>query len=489
MSHVSPQFSPRPAPTSPHPIVGGSAVASGERRLSVVAMQLALRECLTLATLSYGVTAFYFGAVLHTASIPSRHFFLILAIAVLELAIVLSCRQYARLHDESRDLFCWSGLASVVAAFSLILSTVYLLQMELEFSRGALVLQLLTISVAVPVARAMHHSRLQAMLRSGEIDSRRVILIGDAGHCRSAALRLRAGGVSTIQSFAYPPAASVDPLHRRALIDGLIRECRKLAADDVIIVTDQPLGDATVEVAQQFAELPMSVQVMPVGFLDAMSRCRIIRCGDALALGLYDRPLSAFDRAVKRAFDIAAAGMGLLLLLPFFTLIAIAIKLDTRGPIIFAQRRHGYNNVPFRMFKFRTMTVLEDGNDFRQATRHDRRITRIGRILRRSSIDELPQLYNVLIGDMSTVGPRPHAIAHNERFDGVIASFWRRHNVKPGITGWAQAHGYRGETSTLDVMKRRIEYDLYYIERWSFWLDIKIILMTLLSKASRANAH
>jgi lipopolysaccharide/colanic/teichoic acid biosynthesis glycosyltransferase len=177
------------------------------------------------------------------------------------------------------------------------------------------------------------------------------------------------------------------------------------------------------------------------------------------------------------------------MLLPLFALVAIAIKLDTHGPIVFAQRRHGYNNVPFRMFKFRTMTLLEDGNDFRQATRHDSRVTRIGRFLRRTSIDELPQLYNVLIGDMSIVGPRPHAIAHNQMFDGVIASFWRRHNVKPGITGWAQANGYRGETRTLDLMHRRFEHDLYYIERWSFWLDIKIILMTLFCPTAHVNAH
>jgi exopolysaccharide biosynthesis polyprenyl glycosylphosphotransferase len=272
------------------------------------------------------------------------------------------------------------------------------------------------------------------------------------------------------------------------LVDG-VRECRKLSADDLIILTDEPLADATLEVARQFAELPMNVQVMPVGLLNAKSRCRIVRCGDVFALGLYERPLTAFDRAIKRTFDIAAASAGLLMLLPLFALVAIAIKLDTHGPIVFAQRRHGYNNVPFRMFKFRTMTLLEDGNDFRQATRHDSRVTRIGRFLRRTSIDELPQLYNVLIGDMSIVGPRPHAIAHNQMFDGVIASFWRRHNVKPGITGWAQANGYRGETRTLDLMHRRFEHDLYYIERWSFWLDIKIILMTLFCPTAHVNAH
>lgn len=470
----------------------GAGVAArdsvGERRLSVVTVRLALQEGLALAAVSYAVTAFYFDAVLRASSIPSPYLFAAPAVAAIELIIVLSFGQYARLHDQTRELFCWSGLASAVAAFSLFLSVVYLLQMWEDFSRGVLVLQLVAISVAVAATRAIYHSRLRAMLRSGEIHSRCAILIGDAGHCQSAAERLRAAGVRTIQSFGLPTAASADPLRQKVLVDG-VRECRKLSADDVIILTDEPLADATLEVARQFAELPMNVQVMPVGLLNAKSRCRIVRCGDVFALGLYERPLTAFDRAIKRTFDIAAASAGLLMLLPLFALVAIAIKLDTHGPIVFAQRRHGYNNVPFRMFKFRTMTLLEDGNDFRQATRHDSRVTRIGRFLRRTSIDELPQLYNVLIGDMSIVGPRPHAIAHNQMFDGVIASFWRRHNVKPGITGWAQANGYRGETRTLDLMHRRFEHDLYYIERWSFWLDIKIILMTLFCPTAHVNAH
>ena len=135
------------------------------------------------------------------------------------------------------------------------------------------------------------------------------------------------------------------------------------------------------------------------------------------------------------------------------------------------------------------MSVLEDGSEFKQATKDDPRITRIGRILRRTSIDELPQLYNVLIGEMSIVGPRPHAIAHNYMFDGLIPLFWRRHTVKPGITGLAQVNGCRGETDTLEKMHKRIEYDLAYIEQWSLALDLKIILMTIVSRTARLNAN
>ena len=157
--------------------------------------------------------------------------------------------------------------------------------------------------------------------------------------------------------------------------------------------------------------------------------------------------------------------------------------------MLFSQRRHGYNNSLIRVYKFRTMTVMEDGNDFRQVTKNDARVTGIGRFLRQTSIDELPQLYNVLIGDMSIVGPRPHAIAHNHMFNDRIPSFWRRHNIKPGITGWAQVNGCRGETDTMQKMRRRIDYDLEYIDRWSLFFDLRIMLMTVFSKHAHFNAY
>jgi lipopolysaccharide/colanic/teichoic acid biosynthesis glycosyltransferase len=174
--------------------------------------------------------------------------------------------------------------------------------------------------------------------------------------------------------------------------------------------------------------------------------------------------------------------------MPLLTIVAIAVKLDSRGPVLFRQTRHGYNNETIKVFKFRSMT-LPDGDDFVQAVRNDSRITRVGAILRRSNIDELPQLINVLRGEMSIVGPRPHATAHNAIFEDKVSVFSRGHVVKPGITGWAQVNGYRGVTETLEQMQRRVEHDLYYIDNWSFWLDIRIIVMTLFSKSAYTNAY
>ena len=170
-------------------------------------------------------------------------------------------------------------------------------------------------------------------------------------------------------------------------------------------------------------------------------------------------------------------------------IVAAWIKLDSRGPILFQQVRDGYNNKPIKVLKFRTMVVHEAKGPFCQATRDDPRVTRVGRILRRTNIDELPQLLNVIQGDMSLVGPRPHAISHNEMYEGRIARMARRHNVKPGITGWAQVNGLRGETDTLEKMQARVEHDLYYIDHWSFAFDLKILVKTIFSKKSYQNAY
>ena len=165
-------------------------------------------------------------------------------------------------------------------------------------------------------------------------------------------------------------------------------------------------------------------------------------------------------------------------------LVAVLIKLDSPGPIFFVQRRYGFNQQPFRIIKFRTMRALDDGPAIRQARRNDPRLTRVGRCLRRWNIDEVPQLFNVLTGDMSLVGPRPHALSHDREYEQRISRYARRHNVKPGITGWAQVHGYRGETDTDEKMRKRVEHDLYYIDNWSLWLDCKIIVRTVLSRSA-----
>jgi undecaprenyl-phosphate galactose phosphotransferase/putative colanic acid biosynthesis UDP-glucose lipid carrier transferase len=190
-------------------------------------------------------------------------------------------------------------------------------------------------------------------------------------------------------------------------------------------------------------------------------------------------PLSSAERALKRTLDVFASGLGILALTPLLLITALIIKLDSKGPVFFTQTRNGFNGRSFRIFKFRTMHVLEDGPVIRQATPNDPRVTRLGRWLRRNSIDELPQLLNVLQGKMALVGPRPHAVAHNNEYGDIVANYAFRHHVKPGITGWAQVRGYRGETPTVELMAQRVELDLWYINNWSIWLDIWILTQTM----------
>jgi putative colanic acid biosynthesis UDP-glucose lipid carrier transferase len=192
---------------------------------------------------------------------------------------------------------------------------------------------------------------------------------------------------------------------------------------------------------------------------------------------------------LKRVFDVVFASAAIVAAWPAFTAIAVGVKLSSPGPVIFKQKRCGCDGREIDVWKFRTMSVTEDGDDVRQATRGDQRVTRFGAFLRRTSLDELPQFFNVLRGDMSVVGPRPHAVSHNRHYRTQILEYMLRHKVRPGITGWAQVNGWRGETDTLDKMIHRVSHDLEYIRRYSFWLDVKIILLTVLGKHVRANAY
>jgi lipopolysaccharide/colanic/teichoic acid biosynthesis glycosyltransferase/uncharacterized tellurite resistance protein B-like protein len=198
---------------------------------------------------------------------------------------------------------------------------------------------------------------------------------------------------------------------------------------------------------------------------------------------------AGIDGALKRALDLAVACGVLGFAWPLFAAVAGAVKLTSPGPVLFAQRRYGRDSKEIRVFKFRSMRVTEDGAHVRQATKGDARLTRVGAFLRRTSLDELPQFLNVLTGDMSVVGPRPHAVAHNEHYRTQILEYTLRHKVKPGITGWAQVNGWRGETDTLSKMIERVAHDLHYIKHYSFGLDVKIIFLTAFGRKVRQNAR
>ena len=197
-----------------------------------------------------------------------------------------------------------------------------------------------------------------------------------------------------------------------------------------------------------------------------------------LPVEIRREPLIGWERLMKRALDLVLAVVAAVLLAPVLLMTAVAIKIDSDGPVLFRQRRVGFGNREFSIYKFRTMTVMDDGEAVVQARRGDWRVTRIGKLLRRSSIDELPQLFNVIRGDMSIVGPRPHAVAHHDQYGALIASYALRHHVKPGLTGMAQIRGLRGETRQLALMERRVEQDLWYINHWSLALDLMIMMRT-----------
>ena len=207
-------------------------------------------------------------------------------------------------------------------------------------------------------------------------------------------------------------------------------------------------------------------------------------------LDLSTSPMEGLNRIIKAIEDRVLALFILVLVSPLMLIIAIGVKISSPGPILFKQRRHGYDGKPIKVYKFRTMYVHREGSGkLTQAKKGDARITKFGAFLRRTSLDELPQFFNVLQGRMSIVGPRPHAVEHNEYYKDYIDTYMLRHKVKPGITGWAQINGLRGETDTLDKMKTRVEYDLFYIENWSLWFDIKIILLTFFKGFVNKNAY
>jgi putative colanic acid biosynthesis UDP-glucose lipid carrier transferase len=232
-----------------------------------------------------------------------------------------------------------------------------------------------------------------------------------------------------------------------------------------------------------------SVYFVPDIFITDLINARVDDVNGMPVMAVCESPIVGLNAMFKRLFDLAAASAALLALLPFMAIIALGIKLGSPGPVLFRQRRYGLDGRQIVVWKFRTMTVAEDGPTVRQAVKDDDRVTPLGAFLRRTSLDELPQLWNVITGAMSLVGPRPHAIAHNEQYRGLIKGYMVRHKVKPGITGWAQVNGLRGETDSVEKMRRRIEYDIEYLRRWSLGFDLLILVKTAAVVLRRTNAY
>jgi putative colanic acid biosynthesis UDP-glucose lipid carrier transferase len=264
--------------------------------------------------------------------------------------------------------------------------------------------------------------------------------------------------------------------------------------DHVLVSLPTEAGYRFGYVLEQLLDSTCSVHYLHDFLLFRPIREAMTPIGSMSVFTIIDAPGTGLDSVIKRIFDIMGSAIGLILLLPLLILVSIWIKLDSKGPVFFMQNRWGNGAQPFHIYKFRSMSqstsnASSDGETIIQTTQNDMRVTKVGAFIRRTSIDELPQLINILIGDMSIVGPRPHAAGHNKQYRGLVKGYMLRHKVKPGLTGWAQIHGFRGETDTIDKMEKRVEYDLEYLRNWTPMLDIYVILRTVKLVVTGKNAY
>jgi Undecaprenyl-phosphate glucose phosphotransferase len=466
---------------------GSTAGASVQGRRdfrNAVAASVALAEIATVAGSTYAAFVVYHLTVWGGLPDSIPYGWICIGLAVLYGVSCLVDKQYDFLGAERNMHPARRSLLALIVAFVLILTVLFLTGNIRHYSRGTLFAQLLsTLPVVATVRTILWRGINRAQNRGGWMLPGVVVLVFPGVEKPMLLLERLSIRQVAVRQIHYLESGSAD-----AQLKAISQDSRALQCESVLLLFNSDGVNAVTRAVNALSEMPVRIQLLPIGLLDLMHCSRIGYYGRTRVFEIASGPNWVADRLLKRSFDLVVAATAGFFLLPLILTVAALIKLDSPGPVLFRQTRHGYNNKHIEVFKLRTMMVSDDG-EFRQATRDDPRVTRIGRILRRANIDEVPQLMNVIRGDMSIVGPRPHAVSHNEMYDGQIARMARRHNVKPGITGWAQVNGLRGETDTIEKMRARVEHDLYYIDNWSFAFDLVIVLMTIFSRKSYENAY
>ena len=393
-----------------------------------------------------------------------------------------------------RILICWILTIAIVAAGS------FFLGFETGSKRGWLIAMFIVGAVFFVIERAILTSLIRRWTRAGRLERRAVIVGG--GEYAAQLLEafgdptktdVRVHGIFDDRNRDRSPD-EVAGVPKLGTVAELVEFARLAHIDLLIVALPLTAENRVLQLLKKLWVLPVDIRISALNSKLRFTPRSYSYIGPVPLLDLFDRPIAGWDSILKRAFDIVIASIALVLLSPVFLVTAIAIRLDSPGPIFFRQKRYGFNNEVIDVFKFRSMYHhLSDPNAKVVVTKGDPRVTRVGRFIRKSSIDELPQLVNVLRGELSLVGPRPHAVnAHTENrlWDEVVDGYFARHKVKPGVTGWAQINGWRGETDTIDKIMQRVNHDLYYIENWSLFLDLYIVAITPVSLFSaRKNAY
>jgi Undecaprenyl-phosphate glucose phosphotransferase len=470
------------------------AIARVQRTQAFWTAAVAGLEMMVIVACAYG--AFLAYNIAAYGVIPDRtdYAWASVAVGALYVALCIADNQYDLLGPEWNEHSRSRGGAAIGLAFVFLLTIGFVADDLDGYSRGTFIAQLMAALLGQITARTILWQIIDQVRWRGQWrrESMAVLIMPGARGIEDVHERLSARHEQIVRCYSLPLVSdgSADSGSFDVQLSTIRRECRTLRIDAVLILFGADNMEIVTNAVTALSELPVRIQLLPIEMAQFMRRSRIGNCGHLRVLELFCGPCSLRDRLLKRSFDVVVAAALLVLMWPLFLIVAVLIKLDTPGPVFFRQTRLGFNNDPIEVLKFRSMTTFDDLRDeFRQAVRNDPRFTRVGRIIRRTNIDELPQLINVLKGEMSMVGPRPHAVAHNDMFADQIRRMFRRHNVKPGITGWAQVNGLRGETDTFEKMQKRIEHDLYYVDNWSFFFDLKIMIMTVVLKRAYTNAY
>jgi exopolysaccharide biosynthesis polyprenyl glycosylphosphotransferase len=378
----------------------------------------------------------------------------------------------------------WTG------AFAVALLTAFLAGVTNELSRVSLSSAYV---LGVPLligGRSIVHSVASGYIRAGRLQYRKAGVIGNRGDVVRFLFNgsLWRAGYQLAGTLYLEDLRDVDGRIDRTAVAAAAQRWVAHGAGNIVLVDNFDDVDEIERLGNDLKRFSVSVACAPATDNTSFKFLDVVPLGVNNAVRFLRQPLSDGAVLLKRGFDLGGALFGLLLLSPLLVAVAVAIKLDGPGPVFYRQERRGFNGKTFFIWKFRSMTVTESGHRMTQARAGDPRITRVGRFIRAHSIDELPQLFNVLRGEMSLVGPRPHAIVHDDELGHQLASYAHRQRIKPGITGWAQINGFRGETTTFAQIEGRTLHDLYYIENWSVLLDCWIILLTVFSRKTRQNA-
>lgn len=393
-----------------------------------------------------------------------------------------------------RDEFVRITIAWLLTFFSLVFIA-FITKTTDQFSRVVLLAWLIATPLLLILARFLLRQVFAHLRRLG-VNNRKVAIVGMTQNGLHFARDLENRPEFGYQIMGFYDDRK-DRIHDEILnyyphlgdFQDLITAAREGLWDQIYIALPVEARKRMLHLLNELSDSATPIRLLPDYFTTNLLQSKFIEIADNPVLCIYDSPFSADHALIKRLEDLIIGSIILALISPILLVIAAAVKLTSPGPVLFKQNRYGQKGEKIRVWKFRTMTVCEDGDDVKQATKGDSRYTKIGGFLRKTSLDELPQFINVLQGRMSIVGPRPHAVAHNEQYRNLIPGYMLRHMVKPGITGWAQVNGWRGETNTVYKMRKRVEFDLEYMREWSLWLDLKIIFLTIFRGFTDKNAY